>query len=421
MDIKEIKPEVFSEYAKNHILKNFFQTKEYGDLMIHSDFSVMYVGAYHKGMIVGASLILYKSIGPNMKYGYAPRGFLIDFYDEPLLKTFSKKIKDYFFMKGFAFIKINPEITYSVINFDDKSKLINSNSKQLVAELKELGYDKLRDNLYFESLLPKYTPVIYLPTYDFNDLDNKLVSDMKESELKGVSIVSGNEDDIEKFYSFVSEKENKTSTYYKFFYKEFKKSDMADLLMVNLNYETYVKYLQKQYIYEQEKNEEINKTFQNNPNDASLYAQKTKSDDIMNRISSDIALANQRMQENTLKELLGAAFVVKYEGRVTIIISGYNKDFQGIDIKTYIFYKIIEEYKKAGYLYLDMYGITADFTDTNPYKELNDFKLKFKPTVYEYIGEFDLIVNKPFHQLLWSTNKIQKEFYKPAIKRTGVN
>ena len=92
MDIKEIKPEVFSEYAKNHILKNFFQTKEYGDLMIHSDFSVMYVGAYHKGMIVGASLILYKSIGPNMKYGYAPRGFLIDFYDEPLLKTFSKKI-----------------------------------------------------------------------------------------------------------------------------------------------------------------------------------------------------------------------------------------------------------------------------------------------------------------------------------------
>lgn len=169
---------------------------------------------------------------------------------------------------------------------------------------------------------------------------------MKESELKGVSIVSGNEEDIEKFYSFVSEKENKTSTYYKFFYKEFKKSDMADLLMVNLNYETYVKYLQKQYIYEQEKNEEINKTFQNNPNDASLYAQKTKSDDIMNRISSDIALANQRMQENTLKELLGAAFVVKYEGRVTIIISGYNKDFQGIDIKTYIFYKIIEEYKK---------------------------------------------------------------------------
>ena len=421
MDIKEIKPEVFSEYAKNHILKNFFQTKEYGDLMKHSDFSVMYVGAYHKGLIVGASLSLYKSIGPNMKYGYAPRGFLVDFYDEALLKMFTKKIKEYFLMKGFAFIKINPEVTYSVVNFDDKSKLVNSKSKDLVLRLKELGYDKLRDNLYFESLLPKYTPVINLPNYDFSVLDEKLINNMKDAEISGISMSIGNEDDIEKFYSFVNDKESKTSTYYKFFYKEFKKSDMVDLLMVNLNYETYVKYLQKQYIVEQESNDALNRQFEMTPNDAALYAKKTRSDDIMNRISADMALANQRMQENNPKEVLGAAFVVKYEGRVTIIISGYNKDFQGIDVKSYIFYKIIEEYKKAGYLYLDLYGITADFTDSNPYKALNDFKLKFKPTVYEYIGEFDLIVNKPFHQLLWSTNQIQKEFYKPAIKRIGAN
>ena len=421
MDIKEIKPEVFSEYAKNHILKNFFQTKEYGDLMKHSDFSVMYVGAYHKGLIVGASLILYKSIGPNMKYGYAPRGFLVDFYDEALLKMFTKKIKEYFLMKGFAFIKINPEVTYSVVNFDDKSKLVNSKSKDLVLRLKELGYDKLRDNLYFESLLPKYTPVINLPNYDFSVLDEKLINNMKDAEISGISMSIGNEEDIEKFYSFVNDKESKTSTYYKFFYKEFKKNDMVDLLMVNLNYETYVKYLQKQYIVEQESNDALNRQFEMTPNDAALYAKKTRSDDIMNRISADMALANQRMQENNPKEVLGAAFVVKYEGRVTIIISGYNKDFQGIDVKSYIFYKIIEEYKKAGYLYLDLYGITADFTDSNPYKALNDFKLKFKPTVYEYIGEFDLIVNKPFHQLLWSTNQIQKEFYKPAIKRTGAN
>lgn len=421
MDIKEIKPEVFSEYAKNHILKNFFQTKEYGDLMKHSDFSVMYVGAYHKGLIVGASLILYKSIGPNMKYGYAPRGFLVDFYDEALLKMFTKKIKEYFLMRGFAFIKINPEVTYSVVNFDDKSKLVNSKSKDLVLRLKELGYDKLRDNLYFESLLPKYTPVINLPNYDFSVLDEKLINNMKDAEISGISMSIGNEEDIEKFYSFVNDKESKTSTYYKFFYKEFKKSDMVDLLMVNLNYETYVKYLQKQYIVEQETNDALNRQFEMTPNDAALYAKKTRSDDIMNRISADMALANQRMQENNPKEVLGAAFVVKYEGRVTIIISGYNKDFQGIDVKSYIFYKIIEEYKKAGYLYLDLYGITADFTDNNPYKTLNDFKLKFKPTVYEYIGEFDLIVNKPFHQLLWSTNQIQKEFYKPAIKRTGAN
>jgi lipid II:glycine glycyltransferase (peptidoglycan interpeptide bridge formation enzyme) len=83
-----------------------------------------------------------------------------------------------------------------------------------------------------------------------------------------------------------------------------------------------------------------------------------------------------------------------------------------------MYYKIIKDYKDNGYLYLDLYGITGDFEDTNPYKNLNEFKLKFEPTVYEYIGEFDLIVNKPFHQFLWSTNKIQKEFYRS--KNTNV-
>ena len=41
MIIKEIDEITFDEFAKNHILKNFYQTKEYGRLMQHSDFSVM--------------------------------------------------------------------------------------------------------------------------------------------------------------------------------------------------------------------------------------------------------------------------------------------------------------------------------------------------------------------------------------------
>ena len=416
MSIEEINATTFGEFASNHVLKNFFQTKEYGELMSHSDFSVMYIGAYHKDILVAASLVLYKTLSANIKYGYAPRGFLVDFYNTDLLKAFTRKVKEFFLRRGFAFIKINPEITYSVIDFDNKSKTINSKNKELIANLKELGYDKLKDNLYFESLLPKYTPVIYLPTYDFNNLDQNMVKNMRESEYKGIRLVSRGEEELEKFYSFVEDKKNKTLTYYKYFYKTFKQSNMVDLLFAEVNYDTYVKYLQKEYIIEQENNDRINIEFNKNPNSADIYKRKTESDRNLDRISNDIAKTNLRMQENKTKEYLGAAFVVKYEGRVTIIITGNNNDFSSIDIKTFLFYKIIEEYKKAGYLYVDLYGITADFSDTNPYKKLNDFKLKFKPTTYEYIGEFDLIVNKPFHQLLWSTNKIQKEFYKPAIR-----
>ena len=417
MIIKEIDGETFNEFANSHILKNFYQTKEYGDLMTHSDFSVMYVGLYDEYQMLAGSLILYKTIGPNMKYGYAPRGFLIDYYDTDLLKTFTKKIKEYFLKKGFAFIKINPEITYSTIDFDTKTKLVNSKNKKLLEELKKLGYDKLKDNLYFESLLPKYTPVINLKTYDLNVLGQDVKSDIEDAVLGGLRLVMGTEEDIEKLYPYIENKNNKTEVYYKYLYNSFKKSEMIDLLLVELNYDTYVKYLQKKYIYEQEKNDKVNNEFNKNPNNIDIYNEKMKSDQIMSNISSEIVKANEKMHDNHTKELLGGALIIKHQGRVTIFITGNEKDFEGTDIKTFMFYKIIEQYKKAGYLYLDLYGITADFSDTNPYKDLNDFKLKFKPQVYEYIGELDLIVNKPFHQLLWTTNKIQKEFYKPAIKK----
>lgn len=417
MKVREIDGETFNNFANNHPLKNFYQTKEYGDLMIHSDFSVMYIGGFEDDVLVAASLILYKTIGPSMKYGYAPRGFLLDYYDPDLLKKFTKEIKSYYFKKSFAFIKINPEITYSTIDFDNKSKLINSRNKKLVEDMKKMGYDKLRDNLYFESMLPKYTPVINLQSYNFENLDAKVINNARNGELSGIRLVTGDESDVPTLYSFVQNKGNKTEVFYKVFYDIFKKSEMVDLLLVELNYQTYVKFLQKQFVFEQENNERINQEFEEDTTSMETYNKKMKSDQTLSRIQSEIALANQKMQENRFRQILGAAFVIKHQGRITVFISGQTDQFQGVDIKSFMYYKIIEGYKKAGYLFLDLYGITADFSDTNPYKKLNDFKLSFKPTVFEYIGELDLIVNKPFHQLLWTTNKIQREFYKPAIKK----
>ena len=417
MVIKEIDGDTFNTFAQNHILKNFYQTKEYGTLMEKSDYSVMYIGGFLNDTIVAGSLILYKTIGPSMKYGYAPRGFLIDYYDEDMLKTFTKKVKDYFFKRAFAFIKINPEITYAQVDLENKSKTINSRNRDLIEQMKELGYDKLKDNLYFESLLPKFTPVIYLPTYDISDLDAALVNSVRDAELSGIKLINGSEDDLEKFYSLIEYKTDKTLAYYKKLYEIFHPHDMADLLLVELNYDDYVKFLQKKNMYETERNEQINIEFNRNPNSQDAYRRKMKSDKVLASIASEIVKANTRMHEDNIKEVLGAALVIKHQGRITIEMVGTIKDYDITDVKSFIYFKIIEEYKKKDYLYCDLNGITGDYSDTNPYRDLNEFKLRFKPNVFEYIGEMDLIVNKPFHQILWSTNKIQKEFYRPALKK----
>ena len=75
MVIKQIEQNVFDEFAKSHVLRNFYQTSAYGQLMSKNGYTALYIGAFNDSKLVAASLILCKSIGPNIKYGYAPRGF----------------------------------------------------------------------------------------------------------------------------------------------------------------------------------------------------------------------------------------------------------------------------------------------------------------------------------------------------------
>ena len=91
MRIVEIKIDEFNEYSKNHPLGTFYQSSEYAKIMADNGFEYEYVAMIDETKdIVAASLILYKKIGLFFKYAYAPRGFLIDYQDEKLIKTFIK-------------------------------------------------------------------------------------------------------------------------------------------------------------------------------------------------------------------------------------------------------------------------------------------------------------------------------------------
>ena len=313
MKIQEIDKDTFDAFAKKHMLRNFYQSKEYGEMMRKSEYSIMYIGGYKDEKLVAASLIMYKNIAPSIKYGYAPRGFLINYYDTELLKEFSKKVKDFFFTKGYAFLKINPEVTYAIVDLEKKTKVINKKSEELIKTLKQIGYDKLKDNLYFESLLPKFTPVINLTTYDLNNLSPMVKDQIQGIDEKGAFFTSGSKKDIEKFYSFIEKKDSKTKAYYAAILDYFKDSNMVDLLMLNLDYDNFVKYLQRRYIKEQENNDAINQMFKNNPNDTEIYNKKMSSDKMLNDISSDMALINRKMRENILKDVYGAAMVIKHQ------------------------------------------------------------------------------------------------------------
>lgn len=418
MEVKELSKEEFDNLFKKHILGSFYQTSAYGTLMSKYDYSDLYIGIYEEDKLIGGSLILTKTISLNVKYGYAPRGFLLDYFNESSLKEITKVLRKYFSKKGYAFIKINPIITYSEAFPETNTKNINEMSVKLISNLEDNLYKKLKDNVYFESVLPKYNPIINLKSFNFENLDKKVQNKLNKINNKGLNLIKGDIYNINSLFELIKRKEEKSSDFYKSLYKTFNEKNMIDLFLVEVDYHKYLENLQDDHNTEATINEKINKVFQLDPNNKAIYREKMNSDKKLDQINREISELNIKIHNGIYKEIIAGALIIKYNNIANIFISGFNKNYNKLEPNYYLHYMLLNYYKNENFNFMDLNGITGDFTNTNPYKGLNDFKMSWRPRIFEYIGEFDFIINRTKYSLLWSTKALHKEFEKQGLKVT---
>lgn len=418
MVIKEISRTEFDSFSKNHPLGTFYQTSMYGEVMSKCGYTDLYIGGYLNDTLVAGALILSKNISLNVKYGYSPRGFILDYSDLDLLNDFSKSLRKYFNKKNYGFIKINPMVIYSDVNAKDNTKKVNETAVRIFDDLVNNKYQKLKNNVYFESLLPKYNPILNLKTFNYDNLDKKLQSNLEKIGHKGLNIYKGDIYNLNDLYELTKRKEDVSPDFYKYLYKTFNEKNMIDLFLVDVTYHTYLEYLQEEVIIELDINERLNMLFQQDPKNKQIYSEKMLSDKKLNELHSEMADVNEKILRGITKETVAGALVIKYKNVATIYTSGFIKDYKRLLPNHYLHYMLINKYKQEGYYFMDLNGITGNNSKDNPYKGLNDFKLSWNPKVYEYIGEFDFIISQNKYALLWSTHALHREFDKKDLKYT---
>ena len=94
MYLKELTIAEFDAFARSFPIGSYYQSSNYALFMAECGYDYELIGFVDElGVIKAASLILIKKISFSFKYGYAPKGFLIDYFDFDLLKKFTKAIK----------------------------------------------------------------------------------------------------------------------------------------------------------------------------------------------------------------------------------------------------------------------------------------------------------------------------------------
>lgn len=405
MKICELTIQAFTEYTKNSPLRNYMQSEEYARFMGEEKYNYDYVGLVDESNVIrAASLILWKKIGFNMRYGYAPKGFLINYYDEKLMGTFIRELQKYYAKKNMVFIKINPEIV--VAELDNKTFEATDNpNMRLKQSLQNYGYIKLKDNLYFESLNPRYNAYIDLKNSDISKYSKANRNKVRNARRKGLYIEKGTLADLEAYYKLVPHDE--PLSHYRNLMNSFK--DKIDLILVRVNYENFIKNSQLLYEEEVDHNALYNEILHRSKKEADLH-RKMASDSKLMTIKQEIITATEGLREED-NCIVAGALVVKYDNRVHIIESSFSRNHPFLNANYFLYDSLIQNYK-LDYDYLDLNGVCGDFKNTSPYKGLNNFKLGFGAKIYEYIGEFDLVLNRTNYDGLLASGRLAEEFKK---------
>ena len=95
--IEDIPKEKYEKFVKNHKKSHFLQSYAWGEFSKkEKNLIPHYVGLEDdKQNLVATALLLEKKLPLNLCYFYAPRGFILDYSNEEILKEFTTKLKDY--------------------------------------------------------------------------------------------------------------------------------------------------------------------------------------------------------------------------------------------------------------------------------------------------------------------------------------
>ena len=410
MTLRELTIEEFTQFQQRHELSNYYQTINYAMIKAENEFEYDMIGLINDyNEVVAAALILFKKIGNKWVYGYSPRGFLIDYKNEELVKLFTSYLRNYYSKKNVVFIKINPNIIIGKVNTEDEFKINYNENKNILNTLEMAGIKKLKNNMYFEAQLPRFNGILDLRTFITHNLEKNTKNKIKKGIRKGLTFEKCTKDKISEFYNIMKSKKNRNEFYYQDFYTVFEKNDNVDLFLVSIDYNSFLQNSQYVYNEELERNTRLNEKL-TTINSEKLINNKMNSDKILLSYKNDIMEASKGISDNKHIYIAGA-MVIKHNDTANILFSGYDTAYKRFAPNYFLHYNLIKYYQPT-HDYLDLNGLVGDFKNENPYTGLNRFKLGFKPNVYEYIGEFDLVIDPKTYNMLLSNGTLSKEFKK---------
>lgn len=422
--IEELTEKEFNEFAINHPLSIFFQSSYWGKLKKITGWNYYLVGIKQDQKIIAATLLLRKKIPVFNHYiYYAPRGFLMDYKNEELVKQFVKEIKKFIKQKKGIFVKINPCVIYQERDINGEIVEKGENNERIVELLQQLGFIHTGfTKAYGQDLEPRWISVLDLK----DKTEESILKDMRSTTrwginnsykhgLKLVEIDQSRLNEFKRLMEHTGERRgfvDRSEAYYEKMYEVFSKDDKIKIMLVELDVNEYL------YNLNNQRQENLLKQAEakNKPDSA-------KAKRILKELQSQFESLEKRIQNlELLKEKKGKKLVIAgglfmtFGKQVVSLFGASYKEYMKFNGQFFLNFKMIKYALNHGYERYNFYGITGDFSEDSEMFGLFDFKRGFNAKVEELIGEFTLITNHFYYRIYNVMYKAYRKLKKLKVK-----
>lgn len=393
MHITQLTELQYKNYSNIHSKKNYKQSVCYAKLKSLDGYKPIYLGLVdNDNNVHAATLLLEKSINSKLKYGYAPNGYLINFYNLVLLKTFTIELKNYLKKENYIYLRFNPLINYQVYNSDF---ILKENNSSIINEFKKIGYELIPNT-------SKYKMFLKASDIDttYKKFKRSLRRTINDSLRKGITVYQGEEKDIETFLNLVEKKDrDRYEKMIEFFNHE---TNNFEFYFAKLDPETYInnyRYLLKK---EQFNNESINDRLKNPKvtKTKKLLEKKLISDKLVDTYNKEIIKGTNILIKYPKGVIIAGVGVITNQREVSFIKECYTPEFKRIRSIPLIKWEIIKKSIEMGYRNFDLGDVKITKNQIT--------KTGYNGDIIEYSNNFDLVINDMLYKLNGFTSKFNK-------------
>ena len=426
LKLKNIEKEKFDNFIESHKTKShFLQSLAWGEFSkVKKNLTPYYLGLVDDdNEIIAATLLLEKKLPLNFCYLYAPRGFVIDYNKKEILRTMTKKTIEFAKKKNAIFIKIDPDIIKTSINYLNE-ETINPHYEEIFNTLKSLGFKHQGYTKNFETMQPRYTFRIDL-NQSIEEIENHFSKTTKQRIAKAkkldTEVTIGTKNDIKEFYHLMTLTESRkdfisyNEDYYQTLYEIFNgnKLSKATLFLGKVNLSKTIKALEKNL-------KTISSQISILPIDNLSKSNKAKLAELT------------KQKENTQKEIekyknykeeygqsltLSAHMIIEYGDKAWVLYAGNHNILSETYVNYNTYFEHIKYCKEKGIKIYDQFGTIGDLSKNNPRLGLHEFKKKFGGDYIEFMGEWDYITNYPMYFIFTKLVPIYRKLIRNKSKK----